>query len=829
MQQLETPELKETFEKSIKAVFKKYDTDKSGMLDCREFKRFLNSLCRECEFEPVTREITNCIQGLLDEDGDGVVTYDELLAEATNLHNMLLKGMYHDSEDGEQHQYKTNPNFIMGLGRQIKVLEKMKNIKAANDARNINAVDDASGQEKSINQKSQKSKFQKIEDLKKINQKIEDLKKMKSLRIESQDNVVKDKSGPRYSIVNEVGAKDLVVNDCITPDNNTGFCYSLVSCKAIENSDLIYKKVSKMVKNKNSHNKKKLDNDTHDGSDYSSKNIEGDEELNVPDRQKKNVRIENFEIEINTMQKKLPVSRNKHGKKGSDCIKINCSQNSLQSNNSRFKGQDSIIEEVVTDSNSVAPKAGNNSSKAIQSKMSSYENMMLELPKTTSNTFEKNQKNKDINTSKSVNDSAKNKDYSIIRKNNATSVPEDFEGLIHSDYFRIYINTHEDSSDLKNFKKAQTNYINDIQSDYFQSLPTQVIQYQTEIAKKEQKYIYNLSKSLSIFIKQGTSHIKIRKTENSVKKFPNNQKLKDLTDKKYNKTYDGSNYKITHSDQYASPLLNYTQPTYQNTHTMYTTMNDSVYTCQTKNFSSNIVNFENRKKLNDSIQNRFQIFDRKGNCTGFGKEYKKLTTSPDNSNENLPDIHPLTNRNNKFGLTDTKYSTKKSERYTNEFLKTFNSKIQKNGKYCFGKIDESNEIHKIKNSSLGINTYGNQYNSNSGPGWAVEKNNIVMEQFDSNHKRTLTRRDNGCTTNGVIDACRGNSSQTPHIGKKAQIKNNRHCLNCTMKYQDLISPMRHVSDNSNKNYIRENIYGFCSLNKPEVKKQTQMGYHKIGY
>lgn len=119
-------------EQIVRIAFDKYDKDKSGALTEVELSKLLREICgslgiRECSEE----EMQICLL-MIDDSGDGEIQCEELMENFGEVMDWLMVNLGKFNIKGSV--IKDNPHFIRGLGKQIKLLERLKRSKKANEA-----------------------------------------------------------------------------------------------------------------------------------------------------------------------------------------------------------------------------------------------------------------------------------------------------------------------------------------------------------------------------------------------------------------------------------------------------------------------------------------------------------------------------------------------------------------------------------------------------------------------------------------------------------------------------------------------------------------------
>lgn len=110
--------------KIVKHAFDFYDADKSGDLDPEELEKLQNDICDALELPALTKEQLEEALYIQDENGDGEIQYEELLENIGRINDILMRSVMIPSDPNGDDLYKENPNFIKGLGRQIKLFDK---------------------------------------------------------------------------------------------------------------------------------------------------------------------------------------------------------------------------------------------------------------------------------------------------------------------------------------------------------------------------------------------------------------------------------------------------------------------------------------------------------------------------------------------------------------------------------------------------------------------------------------------------------------------------------------------------------------------------------
>lgn len=110
--------------KIVKRVFQMYDIDASGNLNQDEFEKLLNDICFALELPKLNQTQLFKILKLMDNDGDGEISYNELIESVGPINDILMSSINLNVDPEAYHN--DNPNFIKGLGRQIQLFEKLK-------------------------------------------------------------------------------------------------------------------------------------------------------------------------------------------------------------------------------------------------------------------------------------------------------------------------------------------------------------------------------------------------------------------------------------------------------------------------------------------------------------------------------------------------------------------------------------------------------------------------------------------------------------------------------------------------------------------------------
>jgi hypothetical protein len=122
-------------QKLVKKAFDEYDVDGSGALDYYELNLLINDMCFHLDLSELGMREMRKILDSVDESGDGEVQFEELLEHletviaqlTTFVANLNILG----GEDTEnEYNPVDKPKFIRGLGRRIKLFEKLNGRKS---------------------------------------------------------------------------------------------------------------------------------------------------------------------------------------------------------------------------------------------------------------------------------------------------------------------------------------------------------------------------------------------------------------------------------------------------------------------------------------------------------------------------------------------------------------------------------------------------------------------------------------------------------------------------------------------------------------------------
>lgn len=108
----------------VKRAFDIYDADGSGNLDGDELRNLQQDICNAFDQPELTEEQYIQALDILDEDRDGDISYQELLQNMDTINEILNETGHKDDDEDDENQYRKNPNFIKGLGKQIRQVEK---------------------------------------------------------------------------------------------------------------------------------------------------------------------------------------------------------------------------------------------------------------------------------------------------------------------------------------------------------------------------------------------------------------------------------------------------------------------------------------------------------------------------------------------------------------------------------------------------------------------------------------------------------------------------------------------------------------------------------
>jgi hypothetical protein len=122
-------------QKLVKKAFDKYDVDGSGALDYDELNLLINDMCFHLNLPELGMREMNKILDTVDESGDGEVQFEELLEHVetaiTQLTTCVANLKMPGGEDTEnEYNPADNPKFIRGLGRQLRLFEKLNGRKS---------------------------------------------------------------------------------------------------------------------------------------------------------------------------------------------------------------------------------------------------------------------------------------------------------------------------------------------------------------------------------------------------------------------------------------------------------------------------------------------------------------------------------------------------------------------------------------------------------------------------------------------------------------------------------------------------------------------------
>ena len=76
-----SPEEEAKLKKELKEEFDKVDTDKSGMIEKKEFRELINKVVKNCELDPPKEEDFEEMFKEFDKDNSGKITIDEIFKE----------------------------------------------------------------------------------------------------------------------------------------------------------------------------------------------------------------------------------------------------------------------------------------------------------------------------------------------------------------------------------------------------------------------------------------------------------------------------------------------------------------------------------------------------------------------------------------------------------------------------------------------------------------------------------------------------------------------------------------------------------------------------
>lgn len=119
-------------EQIVTIAFDKYDKDKSGALTEAELAKLLREICGSLGLRDCSEEEMQILLHMIDDSGDGEIQCDELLENFAEVMDWLMVNL--GKFDIKGSVIKDNPHFIRGLGKQIKLLERLKRSKKANEA-----------------------------------------------------------------------------------------------------------------------------------------------------------------------------------------------------------------------------------------------------------------------------------------------------------------------------------------------------------------------------------------------------------------------------------------------------------------------------------------------------------------------------------------------------------------------------------------------------------------------------------------------------------------------------------------------------------------------
>lgn len=119
-------------EQIVTIAFDKYDKDKSGALTEAELAKLLREICGSLGLRDCSEDEMQILLHIIDDSGDGEIQCDELLENFAEVMDWLMVNL--GKFDIKGSVIKDNPHFIRGLGKQIKLLERLKRSKKANEA-----------------------------------------------------------------------------------------------------------------------------------------------------------------------------------------------------------------------------------------------------------------------------------------------------------------------------------------------------------------------------------------------------------------------------------------------------------------------------------------------------------------------------------------------------------------------------------------------------------------------------------------------------------------------------------------------------------------------
>ena len=116
----------------VKKAFDKYDADGSGALDYEELNELIRDMCFHLNLPELGMREMNKILDTVDESGDGEVQFEELLEHVEAVINQLTTCVSGLDISGQDTEYNPvdNPQFIRGLGRQLRLFEKLNGRKS---------------------------------------------------------------------------------------------------------------------------------------------------------------------------------------------------------------------------------------------------------------------------------------------------------------------------------------------------------------------------------------------------------------------------------------------------------------------------------------------------------------------------------------------------------------------------------------------------------------------------------------------------------------------------------------------------------------------------
>lgn len=123
------------FERILRNAFDIYDTNRTGALDHKQVVQLLNDMCYSLDQPKMKPPQIKEAKDIIDPDGDGEVTFDELKENVGALNDLLMGNNPNttlDVKEGDTSQID-NPNFIKGLGKKISLIEKLKRSKEKQD------------------------------------------------------------------------------------------------------------------------------------------------------------------------------------------------------------------------------------------------------------------------------------------------------------------------------------------------------------------------------------------------------------------------------------------------------------------------------------------------------------------------------------------------------------------------------------------------------------------------------------------------------------------------------------------------------------------------